>query len=149
MRKFSFRLQHLLNMRTHDRKEVELRLGIVTEECNRIDAELNSLARRRSPDAGAAAGSDAVLNNISYRSGFFAWIDQQSEALQQKRAAAEERRLNVLEEYHEALKKEKILEKLRERREQEYYRDAVRREERHVEDIVTDRYIRQGETDGQ
>ncbi|MFW5801939.1 MAG: hypothetical protein ACOCVC_07880, partial [Spirochaeta sp.] len=70
MRRFQFRLQHLLNMRTHLRKEVELRLGAVTAECNRLDDELAGLAKRRlnAQRQTRDSGQGAVLLDITCRS---------------------------------------------------------------------------------
>ncbi|MFW6362809.1 MAG: flagellar export protein FliJ [Spirochaeta sp.] len=150
MRRFQFRLQHLLNMRTHLRKEVELRLGAVTAECNRLDDELAGLATRRlnAQRQTRDSGQGAVLLDITCRSGFISWVDQEAGKLRNLRAAAEEKRLKIVDEYHDALREEKILLKLQERRQEEYYADALRQEYKDVEDIVTDRYIRKGGRDG-
>ncbi len=142
MRRFHFRLQHVLNMRAHARKQVELRLGVVTAECNALDIELEALAQKRTEGQKRVHGYESVLRSIQYRSEYIAWIDQESTRLQALRAEAEMRRLAVVDEYNAALQQEKVLQKLKERREKEYYRSAAAEEERHTEDLVSDGYIR-------
>lgn len=149
MRRFLFRLQHMFNMKVHARKEIEQRLGVITSRCNALDDRMQELIQRRTNanDQNHAGGS--ILENLHHRAGFSAFVDQELAKLKQERAVAEEQRLKIIEEYHEALQAEKVLEKLREKREREYYLEAARKEEKEVEDIVTDRYIREGGVDGQ
>ncbi|GAB6089860.1 flagellar export protein FliJ [Spirochaeta dissipatitropha] len=151
MRRFNFRLQHILNMRSHERKEVEHRLGSVTAECNLLDDQLHGLQARR--QAAQKRTDPAVARNVllelNSRTGYFAWIDQEFSRIKQKRSSLEQKRLSIVAEYHEALQREKVLDNLRERREREYYFDEARREEKDVEDAVIDRYIRGGGINGQ
>lgn len=151
MRRFSFRLQHILNMRSHERKEVEHRLGAVTAECSMLDDQLQGLKARRqaAQKSTVSAAAQDVLLELNSRTGYFAWIDQESSRIKQKRDSLEQKRLGIVEEYHEALQREKVLDNLRERREREYYFDEARREEKGVEDAVIDRYIRGGGINGQ
>ncbi|THB68871.1 MAG: flagellar export protein FliJ [Spirochaetaceae bacterium] len=148
MRRFKFRLQHILDMKEHLRKEVELRLGAATAECNRLDMQLQALADQRLQTQRPVADRQAVLADLQYRAGHVAWIDQELQRLSHIRASAEKKRLQVLKEYQKALQEERVLQKLKERREKEYYLAAARHEERYVEDIVADRYIRNGGLDG-
>lgn len=150
MRRFHFRLQPLLNMRANTRKQVEIRLGAATAECNRLEHSIRDLRDRRQAvqQRGISAHGNTVLMDITYRWGYVAWLDQEINRLQQEWTVAEQKRLQVVDEYAEALREEKVLQNLRERRQAEYYRVAQRQEEKAVEDTVTDRYIRERGIDG-
>jgi flagellar protein FliJ len=146
MRRFRFRLERFLDLRRWKEREREIALAKVLGEVmmleNRI-AEIGGLIsgslfgdfrRENRIDVEALARRELYVQRLARER------EKRREQLVERRRELEEARTRYLE----ASKERKVLEKLRERRETEYYEQAVDEEYREIDDMNTASSTRQG-----
>lgn len=146
MRRFRFRLERFLDLRRWKERERELALAKVLGEVMLLEkriAEIGELI------AGSLFGEFRRENRIDvqamarrelYAQRLARERESRREELAVKRGELDEARARYLE----ASKERKVLEKLRERREKEYYEQALDEEYREVDDLNTASSTRQG-----
>jgi flagellar FliJ protein len=146
MRRFRFRLERFLDLRRWKERERELALAKVLGEVlllerriaeigELIDASLFGEFRRENRiDVGAMARRELYAQRLARER------ENRRAALVVKQRELEEARARYLE----ASKDRKVLQKLRERRETEYYEQAVDEEFREIDDMNTASSTRQG-----
>jgi flagellar protein FliJ len=143
MRRFRFKLETVLELRRYAEQEWELKLAEVTGRVVAVEQEITDWAHRRH-DSGrfhAATGTlDMLL--IRGREDYVNRIDLRVRELQHRLVALETERASVRTGYVEASKKRKALTKLKERRSEEYYREALRDEGRVLDEIAGSQLIR-------
>lgn len=155
MRRFQFRLERFLELRRWKEREWELKLAKALGEClvleNRIreigeEIGFIRLAAYTETNAASGGATNAASGGVGAR------VDVEAMARRdqfiQRLAAERERAQVTLEEkrremekvrarYLEVSKERKVLDKLRERREQEYYQRQLDEEYRSVDDMNT------------
>ena len=133
MKKFSFSLERILKLRQQTEDERRRALGEVERRIYAERSQLQSLEGQRRAEQSAIRDVESggpldvrrVLNGRAYQAGLQARIARSLEAL---RALAVERQ-NRMNDYIEARKQRRVLEKLRERKHRQW-RDETEREER-------------------
>ena len=130
MRRFHFTLDRILALRKHEEHEVEMRLASVQAECldlqNQIDSAREGLANTYG--VAVVAGRRVDMSQGYAMGAYQAHLEGHIRTLQRKLEERERTRTELAEEYREAYKKRKVLDNLKERREQEYYAEARRQE---------------------
>ncbi len=146
MRRFRFRLERFLDLRRWKEREREIALAKVLGEVMMLEkriAEIGELIsgslfgefrHENRIDVGALARRELYAQRLSRER------EKRREELVARRRELEEARARYLE----ASKERKVLEKLRERRETEYYDQAVDEEYREIDDMNTSSSTRQG-----
>jgi flagellar FliJ protein len=136
MKKFSFRLEKILQLRKFKEEECKIALGQAVSALNRIENEIKETALKRHHAAlerFADAGQIAAWDNYIIR------LEQQAEKLARQAAQAE----LVVEEkralYLEASRELKAVEKLKEKREKEYRKEMLDYEMSEIDDITAAR----------
>lgn len=127
MRSFRFRLEPILTVRSYKAKQAEIELARITGECLKIEGEIAELGHSRNRVLGTVIAAE----DISYRVAqgrHVQFLEQRIAQLHNKRGRLEPERLAAQAEYNELSKKEKVLDKLKERRSLEYYREVLRDE---------------------
>jgi len=123
MRRFQFRLNRLLELRRYTEKQWEIKLAGVTGRCAVIRDEIRikrgDIRRVRGVRSAASGQIDVGLLQAGDR--FALRMDHEIGVLNRELAAKQEERRKVQEKYLDASKNRKVLDKLRERREREYY----------------------------
>ena len=134
MRRFAFKLERLLKLREHAEKDWENRLGEITSRCN--------VCRRRI--AGKEADHSRILEARSRGTGvtdltaaelFMRRMREEIRSLNGELAGLEKTREEIQARYLEASRERKILQKLKERQEQEYMKEQVKEEAKILDDI--------------
>lgn len=150
MRRFHFRLERLLRLKSYTEQEWEIKLGKATSEClvieRQIDEALKGMASafhqihtpRRELDMNFITSAQRYMDRLSGR------VDELEDELVVKEAARRE----VQEEYLEASKERKVLDKLKERRAKEFYKAERDEEKKELDDINTGSYIRSRREEG-
>ncbi len=139
MKRFDFSLQKVLDLREFEKKQAEAELGRAVGEETRIEQALQAVAESRALNVRAADDMHSItdLYNVNC---YFALLNQRKEnlleELTQAKLVTEEKR----EVMREAMKKHKVLEKLKEKRLSSWKKDALKEEEAVTDDIVTARY---------
>lgn len=139
MKKFSFSMQKVLDLREFERKQAEADLGRALAAENAIRQALELVARQH-VSAVAAADSMTDVHELYGVSQYFALLAQRKERLlcdlAQAQLVSEQKR----EVMREAMKKCKVLERLRESRLAAWKKERLSEEELAIDDIVTSRF---------
>lgn len=143
MRRFSFQLEKVLELRRYHEQEWELKLAEVTGRVLEVENELAEWAQRRHLSAGAPVHAGQVdLEYLRSREDYVTLIDDRVRRLQSRLVGLEAERDQIREGYLEASSARKALTKLRERRSDEYYKDANREEDRNLDEIAGSMHAR-------
>lgn len=137
MRRFSFKLEKILELRRYAEQEWELKLAEVTSRVVAAEQEIELWAQRRFDTRRFHSGSGTInMMLLRTREEYVNRIDARVLELQRQLVALETERAKVREGYVEASKKRKALTRLRERQSDEYYREALREEGRDLDEIA-------------
>jgi len=147
-RKFPFRLDRLLDLRHRSEKERAEALGrALRDEAERREAMERAEARLREsrdqaqPRAGAARPA-GTLHNLGLT---IAAAAQHADAAAASREAAERAVAGERVRYQEARRDRRVIERMREKRCEDWIREADRTEQREIDDVALDRHVRKEE----
>jgi len=134
---FHYRLESLLRLRRSMERQEELRLHSLAAVAARLRAELRQLdesrlAQRRSAQQSLATGGAGSM--LQFEVACDAAYFTARKSLHKKLAEAEKQRADQLKIYTEAHKKSEILAALRERQQEAYILDSLRREQQRVDE---------------
>ncbi|MEI6387234.1 MAG: flagellar export protein FliJ [Spirochaetota bacterium] len=136
MKRFRFKLLHLLELRAFHEKRSELVLAEKAGACavleGRIAGNLESRARTIRERTGRSLSIPDFMASELYR----ARLDGERERLGVELLGAESERELARVEYLSRRRDREAVDKLRERREAEYYRLAAREETKALDDLV-------------
>jgi flagellar FliJ protein len=146
MRRFAFSLQKILEIRRHAERQWELRLAEITARVVGVDREVENLTDARSESSSSHTYVGRVdMETLASRERYVVAIDRRVADLKQKRVQLEREREKIRQGYQEASSARKALDKLRERRSSEYYKEALKEEERAIDDINNSQQVRRME----
>lgn len=138
MKRFSFSLQKLLDLREFREKESEIQLGKAIASRDAIQLDLEDVARKRHESAASRVG-DASVQDLLAIERYIARLDKKRDSLLENLAAAE----LVVEQkraaYMDATKDRQILTKLREKKEASWRKDYLAEEASILDDIANSR----------
>ena len=141
MKRFSFSLEKILDLRKFEKKQAEAELGKALAVENRIQGELDNIASER---VSTNHNSDDVhdiyslMRNQQYLALLKVKENQYLQELSEAKLVSEAKRNELIE----AMKKEKVLSKLRETKLREYNKSLNKAEDLANDDVVTARYGR-------
>jgi flagellar FliJ protein len=139
MKRFTFRLEKILQLRKFKENECKLVLGQAISILNKIENDIKMTAVKRS---NAAQQRFNAPQDIASWDIYILRLEQEAEKLAQDAAQAE----LVVEEkralYIEAQKDLKAIEKLKEKREKEYRKEITASQILEIDDLTAARYIR-------
>lgn len=143
MRRFSFQLEKVLELRRYHEQEWELKLAEVTGRVIAVENELAEWGTRRHATTRSGARRGTIdLDYLRSREDYVTLIDDRVRQLQSRLAGLEAERDRVREGYLEASSARKALTKLKDRRSDEYYKDASREEHRNLDEIAGSMHAR-------
>ena len=147
MRRFQFRLERFLELRRWKEREWELKLAKILGECllleNRIreiGEEIGAIRLASYTETGSDSGGRGRLVDVEGMARRELFVQRLVRERERTEVTLEERRREmekVRARYLEASKERKVLDKLRERREGEYYERQRDDEYRAVDDMNT------------
>jgi flagellar FliJ protein len=146
MRRFRFRLEKFLDLRRWKEREREIALAKVLGEVLLLEKRIAEIAEEIAASLFGEFRRDNRIDveAMSRRELYAARLSQERkrkrEALTVKQRELEEARARYLE----ASRERKVLDKLRERREAEYYERAIDEEFKEIDDMNTASSTRQG-----
>ncbi|NBF40317.1 MAG: flagellar export protein FliJ [Spirochaetes bacterium] len=149
MRRFDFRLERILSLRRHTEDQAEQKLARVSGEYAQLQGELGRLTQER--EATFRLGDPASRADINYRiaqSAYINYLETRSRDVESQRAEKAGELDAAQSEYREAMKQRKVLDNLKSRRSDEYYREQRRAEGRELDDIGGQMSIRRHEQEG-
>jgi flagellar FliJ protein len=135
MKKFKFNLQRLLRIREHEEQKWEIKLGKAVSECVRLENGINrrkaEISRMIKAGGQAENREDTLLSMEMYKRRMVEEIQKLGRELEE----AEKTRDSVRETFLEVSKNRKVLSKLREKREVEYYKEQKKIEFNEIDEI--------------
>ncbi len=150
MRRFQFRLERFLELRRWKEREWELALARVQGECVRLEQRIEQITAeigesRLTGFAAAGPVTEAAgraLLDVEAMARRELYVQRLARERERARSALVERRREmekVRVKYLEASRARKVLDKLRERREAEYYEAQIDEEFKTIDDMNTSR----------
>jgi flagellar FliJ protein len=144
VKRFHFRLERLLELRAYREREWLAKLAEAAGHCVRVNRSL-----RQNSDATAAAfgsdfreGLEVDLSLLMYREQYLARLGVERRHLEDELQRRLARKDEVQKRYLEISRDRKILDKLKERREREFYREQRQEEFKVMDDANGSRYVR-------
>lgn len=145
MKKFKFRLENVLELRTKTLEDRQLEMAAIQARLNEANNKLVSLEQSRLQTKGdleniLGAGENIEFIRVKNYQDYIAKLDDDI-SIQHKVIADIENELELKqEEVREALKAKKMLEKLKEKEYKAFLKDFEQRESKELDDIALTRY---------
>ena len=136
MKKFSFKLEKVLELREFEEDQAKIELGKAIAETERIKEELRLIAEKRVQNTKSRFSSSDVMEQLAIEN-YITRLDSEKERLLEELAQAElvvEQKRAV---FAEALKNRKVISKLKEKRTAEYKKEFYKTEENEIDDVFT------------
>ena len=147
MRRFNFRLEPFLRIRAFKEKNLELELARVVGTCVALQGHLQDVTKEIHENTACSTGGILLeLSDLQARNAYRKWLEKDLQTTKERLVRAEMERKKKHQEYLSASRDRKVLEKLKERKAEEYY-DTQWREEYKSIDEVADRFVLQGKAE--
>lgn len=148
MRRFNFRLEPFLRIRAYKEKNAELELARVVGTSMALQGHLQDVQREIHENTACSTGGIFLdLSDLQARNAFSKWLEKDLQTTKEKLAKIEMEREEKYQGYLLASRDRKVLEKLKERKAEEYY-DAQWKEEFKMIDEVADRFVLEAKVEG-
>ena len=141
MKRFSFSLQKILDIREFAERQAQIELGRAVAEVNRINSDLEAVAQEKLRMIHLKQ-QEMTLNDFVVRENYMKRLELTKERLLEELAAAQLVVDEKREIFAEALKQRKILSNLREKQLVQYRKAVLVAEDNAVDDMVTSRFGR-------
>jgi flagellar FliJ protein len=136
VRAFRFNLEKLLEVRGFYERKAEMVLAEKAGRCAILDAKLRELAESRIRTRAEMYSSGRMLADYQAAEVYMIRLDRDKEKLLVELAQAELEREKARAEYVEKRRDREAIDKLKERRQAEYYRLALREETKVLDDLA-------------
>ncbi|MBI9097473.1 MAG: flagellar export protein FliJ [Spirochaetaceae bacterium] len=133
MKRFEFSLETVLKLRVSQEREWENQLASITGECERIRKSIVDFEAEKNRCAVENQFRD--VNSLMAVANYQARMDSQVRKAQKQLVLKERERESVLKDFIEASKKRKILDKLKEKKMDEYHHLRNKFDEKMNDDI--------------
>ena len=144
MKRFHFRLERLLELRSYRERQWLAKLAAASGHCIRLSQRITeaSVAARGAFYIDIKRGRELDLSLLSYREHYINRMNLEQKKLKKELEEKLRRRSEVQKEYQEVSRDKKVLEKLRSKRESEYYAQAKLEEFKIADDLNSSQFIR-------
>lgn len=136
MKRFQFRLSHLLGLREQQESLAKLKVGQAARRCDELRLEIEDIQRRQR-ETGYTGGFDPAA--LFVRQAYLTRLKHKREELGVKLQEAEKVRLRLLEAYVVARQHAEVLRKLKGKRLDEHRLDMLHQEDANLDDLVLSR----------
>ena len=141
MRRFSFKLEKLLELRGFYERKAELVLAEKAGRCVLLDTRLRELAEARARTGREMFSAGRMLADYRAAELYIVRLNRDKERLVKELAEAELEREKARADYIEKHKSREVMEKIKERKAGEYYRLALREETKALDDLPRRRFV--------
>ena len=144
MHKFRFRLEKLLLLRKHIEKEWEIKLAAITGICFSIKNQIktNNLEIKQSRKEYAGEKGSLYLDTLIAEELYIKRLINEILDLEKKLVIKEKERMKIHKKYMKVSMERKVLDKLREKQEKDYYKQQLDEDFKEMDDINTSRAAR-------
>jgi len=136
VRRFAFKLEKLLELRAFHERRAELLLAEKAGRCALLELGLQEVAASRARTSREMFAPGRGLEDYRAAELYIARLDKERDRLARELAAAEIEREAARADYLEKHRDRQAIDKLKERRQAEYYRLAEREETKALDDIA-------------
>ncbi|QQO07418.1 flagellar export protein FliJ [Breznakiella homolactica] len=143
MKKFSFSLEKVLELKAYRERESEIELGRAIGALTAVEQEIQDVAKKRVEAASLRFLPGRKSAEIYNTDLYIIRLDKLKDKLFEDAAKAELVVAAAREKYIEASRERKVLDKLREKRLQEYKKNLMNEEIKELDDISNGRQARQ------
>jgi flagellar FliJ protein len=141
MRRFRFNLEKFLELRSFHERRAELVLAEKAGRCATLDGRLREVAQARSRTNREMFASGRELSDYRAAELYIVRLERDRDRLEKELALAELEREEARVVYVDRHKAREAIEKLKERRQSEYYRLAEREETKALDDLARRRTV--------
>jgi len=141
MRRFRFNLEKFLELRSFHERRAELVLAEKAGRCATLDGRLREVAQARSRTNREMFASGRELSDYRAAELYIVRLERDRDRLEKELALAELEREEARVVYVDRHKAREAIEKLKERRQSEYYRLAEREETKALDDLAWRRTV--------
>ncbi len=142
MKRFQFNLEKILRLRMYNEKNWEIRLGEVVSKCNRVQREIRSKEYERVNSFKKFRLRQKGIDYLKSSELYFSKLEADRFKLKNQLEELNKERIAVQKEYLKASKERKVIEKLKERKSESYYREQFINEIKELDDINTQAAVR-------
>ena len=144
MKRFHFRLERLLELRSYRERQWLAKLAAASGHCIRLSQRITeaSVAARGAFYTDIKRGRELDLSLLTYREHYINRMNLEQKKLKKELEEKLRRRSEVQKRYQEVSRDKKVLEKLRSKRESEYYAQAKLEEFKIADDLNSSQFIR-------
>jgi flagellar FliJ protein len=150
VRRFHFGLERLLEIRSYRERQWLAKLAVVSGLCTRLTRKITETgeAARGAFYIDSRRGSELDLSVLTYKEHYINRLGQEQRKLQKELEEKMRHRGEVQQKYQEVSRDKKVLEKLKSKRETDYYRQAKLEEFKAVDDLNSSRFVRKSQMRG-
>ncbi len=142
MKRFRFSLEKVLALRENNEKNWKLKLGEAVSKVNSVKREIKRIESSHREHFRDFNLAKEGLEYLQVTELFFKKMDDESRRLNEKLEELTIEREKIQKEYIKASNERKVIEKLKERRESEYYKEQMLSEIKEIDDLTTGSYGR-------
>lgn len=145
MRRFAFKLERLLELRAWRERRAELLLAERAARCLMLGQRLESIARGKASTRRAMFAPGRGLEDYRAAELYIVRLDRERDLTTAELAVAEIAREEARAEYVVKHRDREAIDKLKDRRRDEYYKLAEREETKNLDDLARRRTVGAGE----
>jgi len=150
VKRFHFRLERLLDIRTYRERQWLAKLAAASGLCTRLSRRItaNGEAARGALYIDTRRGHELDLSLLTYREHYINRLGQEQKKLREELEERMRQREQVQSKYQEVSRDKKVLEKLKEKREADYYKQGKLEEFKETDDLSSSQFIRKSRMRG-
>ena len=150
MKRFHFRLERLLEIRSHRERQWLAKLAAASGLCARLMRKITETgeAARGAFYIDSRKGNELDLAVLTYRENYINRLGRERMSLEKQLEQRKRQHSEVQQKYQEVSRDKKVLEKLKEKRESDYYKQAKLGEFKEVDDLNSSQFLRKSQMRG-
>ena len=142
MKRFRFNLERVLTLRKYIEKNREIKLGTIISKCNVIQNRIKLLEQNRISHFRNFKLQNGGIDYLQTLERYFNKLEADRLEFSSELASLNEEKERAQKEYLEASRRRKTIEKVKEKKEQNYYREQLIEESKELDDIGTQFAVR-------
>jgi flagellar FliJ protein len=135
MKRFTFNLEKVLRLRMHEEHEREVELGEITSRCVRIQREIRTRQEEKRRVFGGRSFSAVGMAGYAAAEAYGNRLDREVGELKEQLEECEKERAEAQRRFKEASRNRKVLEKLKERKQERHHRELRKEEQQELDEI--------------
>jgi flagellar FliJ protein len=148
--RFRFRLERILEIRSFRERQWLARLAAASGACVRLSRKINENgeAARGAFFIDSKRGRELDMSMLGYREQYIRRLGVENSRLRKELEEKMRHRSQVQQKYQEVSRDKKVIERLKDRRESDYYAQARLEEFKAVDDLNSSQFVRRSLQEG-